>query len=41
MVPVGEGAGEELREPTFGIVILSGISGLSLDERGGLGTLFM
>ena len=41
MVPVGEGAGDELTEPIFGIVILKGISGFSFEDRGGLGTLLM
>lgn len=41
MVPVGEGAGEELTELIFGIVILKGISGFNFEDRGGLGTLLM
>ena len=38
---MGDGAGEEKAEPMFGIVILNGINGFNLDERGGLGTLFV
>ena len=39
MVPVGDGAGEELTESALGIEIRSGINGFNLDVRGGLGTL--